>query len=53
MDRTLVSFNIPNLITIPLMAFLGFLLLAVVWQFVRRTAPGLAGVSGGDDGVMS
>lgn len=49
MERTLISFNIPNLITIPLMAFLGFLLAALVWQVVQRTtgAPGDAAKSTG------
>lgn len=42
MDRTLISFNVPNLITIPIMAFLGFLLIATVWQLAQRAAPGLA-----------
>lgn len=49
MDRTLISFNVPNLITIPLMAFLGFLLAAVVWQFVRKSGivpPGMMADTG-------
>lgn len=37
MERTLISFNVPNLITIPLMAFFGFLLLSVLYQLVLRT----------------
>lgn len=36
MERTLISWNVPNLITIPLMAFLGFLLAAIVWQTVQK-----------------
>jgi len=36
LERTLISFNVPNLITIPLMAALGFLLIALVWQIVQR-----------------
>jgi len=47
MDRTLISFNVPNLITIPLMAFLGFLGLALIWQLAQKAVPGLAGF--GDD----
>ncbi len=47
MDRTLISFNVPNLITIPLMAFLGFLALALIWQLAQKAVPGLAGL--GDD----
>lgn len=49
MERTLISFNIPNLITIPLMAFLGFLLVALVWQFARKAAPNAFGNGGPDD----
>lgn len=33
MERTLISWNVPNLITIPLMAFLGFLLISLIYQF--------------------
>lgn len=47
MERTLISFNVPNLITIPLMAFLGFLLLALIWQFAKKV-PALDAVTGGD-----
>jgi hypothetical protein len=36
MERTLISFNVPNLITVPLMAFGGFLIAALVWQFAQR-----------------
>jgi hypothetical protein len=38
MDRTLISFNLPNLITIPIMAVLGWFVLGLVWQVVRKTA---------------
>lgn len=47
MERTLIHFNVPNLITIPLMAFLGFLLLSVVYQLVLRT--GVIGGGGSGD----
>lgn len=49
MERTLVSWNMPNLITVPLMAFAGFLLAALVWQGVMRLNPGsaVASTSGG------
>lgn len=40
MDRTLISFNVPNLITVPLMAFLGFLAAAVIWQFAQKAGLG-------------
>lgn len=49
MDRTLISFNVPNLITIPLMAFLGFLGLALIWQLAQKAMPGLAGGLTDDD----
>lgn len=42
LDRTLISWNVTNLITVPLMAFLGFLLVAVIWQFYRRMTGGAA-----------
>lgn len=50
MDRTLISFNVPNLITVPLMAFLGFLAVALVWQFVRKSAPAAFGNGAPADG---
>lgn len=36
MERSLISFNVPNLITVPIMAFGGFLLAALVWQAAQR-----------------
>lgn len=36
MERTIISFNLPNLITIPLMAFLGFLVVGLIWQVAQR-----------------
>jgi len=44
MDRTLISWNVPNLITIPLMAGLGFLFAGVIWQIVKGTLPQLGAV---------
>jgi hypothetical protein len=40
MDRTLIAWNVPNLITIPLMAFLAFLVVGVVYQFAMRAKGG-------------
>lgn len=40
MDRTLISWNVPNLITVPLMAALGFLIVAVAAQFVMKWTGG-------------
>jgi hypothetical protein len=38
MERTLIAFNLPNVITIVLMAALGYALLGVVSQiFLQRT----------------
>lgn len=45
MDRTLISWNVPNMITIPLMAFLGFLILAIVVQLYFR----FSGAGGGSN----
>ena len=36
MERTLISWNVPNLITIPLMAFLGFLIFGLLWQVIMQ-----------------
>jgi hypothetical protein len=36
MDRTLISWNLPNLITIPLMAFVAFLVVGLVYQLVMK-----------------
>jgi hypothetical protein len=38
-ERTLISWNVPNLITVPLMAFTGFLVAALIWQGVMRLNP--------------
>ncbi len=51
MERTLISWNVPNLITIPLMAFAGFLLLSLVWQVAGNFAPGLTRGAGGVEGM--
>lgn len=45
MERTLISWNFPNLVTIPLMAFAGFLVAALVWQGVMRVGPHPAAAS--------
>jgi hypothetical protein len=49
-ERTLISFNVPNLITIPLMAFLGFLLVAVVYQVFQQATGGGSQGSGQTQG---
>jgi len=46
MERTLISWNVPNLVTINLMAWLGFLLLVVLMQlFVKRKKSAPSGSS--------
>lgn len=45
MERTLISWNVPNLITIPLMAFAGFLVLAIAYQVGGRFIPGMGPAS--------
>lgn len=49
MERTLIAWNVPNLITVPLMAFLGFLAAGVIWQLYLSTmgGSGAANNSGG------
>lgn len=47
MERNLISWNVPNLITVPLMAFAAFLVVGAVWQGIKR-ATGLGGTA--DDG---
>jgi hypothetical protein len=36
MERTLISFNFPNVVTVTLMAALGYMLLAVVSQVIQQ-----------------
>lgn len=36
MDRTLIAWNVPNMVTIPLMAFIGFLVVGTIWQLFMR-----------------
>jgi hypothetical protein len=48
MEKTLVSVNVPNLITINLMAWIGFLIAVVIWQLIgKRFAPQTASTDGG------
>jgi hypothetical protein len=42
MERTLIAFNLPNIITITLMAALGYIVLAAINQFVLRNGMGAA-----------
>lgn len=48
MDRTLISWNVPNMITVPLMAGIGFLVVALAWQLFCR-ATGRAGSVANDN----
>lgn len=36
MDRNLISWNIPNLITVPLMAMIAFLAVGLIWQVAMK-----------------
>jgi hypothetical protein len=45
MQRALIAWNIPNMITIPLMAFIGFLIAGVIWQLVMKAQAGTGNTS--------
>lgn len=47
---TLISWNIPNMITVPLMVFVTFLIAALVWQFIRPMLPNSGGSTQGGGG---
>lgn len=48
MERTLIAWNIPNLITVPLMAILGWFILGLIWQLVKKgVSPSQASTDGG------
>lgn len=49
MERTLISWNFPNMVTVPLMAAVGFIVFAVVWQLAQRAIPALAGGNAPDN----
>jgi len=42
MDRTLIAWNVPNMITIPLMAAIAFLVVGTVWQLFMKGGMGRA-----------
>lgn len=42
MEKTLISWNVPNLVTINLMAWLGFLALTLLMQGLRKRRPAVA-----------
>lgn len=46
MDKVMVSWNVPNLITINLMAWLGFLFFMLAWQAVGKKRSPLASGTG-------
>ena len=35
MERTYIAWNLPNMITVPLMALVALFVVSLVWQFVR------------------
>jgi len=43
LDRTLISWNVPNIVTVWLMAAVGFLAFGLVWQLVRQNTGGGSG----------
>lgn len=48
LDRTIISWNLPNLITVPLMAAIAFLIVGLAWQlWQRQTGKAPANNSGG------
>lgn len=47
MDRTLISWNLPNWITIMLMAAGGYAILAVVTNWLKGSGPSQASGAGG------
>ena len=47
MDRTYISFNLPNLITIPVMAVLGWFVLGLIWQIVKKAGTPIGDGNGG------
>lgn len=56
MDRVMVSWNVPNLITINLMAWLGFLAFILLFQSIAKRKNGSnssAPTSSGADEVVS
>lgn len=46
MERTLIAFNLPNIITITLMAALGYVALAAINQFVLQRGTASTAVGG-------
>lgn len=52
-ERALISLNVPNFLTIGLIAIGSFLIVGTIWQLVRQGVPGLGGppeVTLGDGG---
>lgn len=47
MERNLISITLPNMITIPLMAAIGFLIAGLVWQIAKNVTGGNPTVSTG------
>jgi hypothetical protein len=43
MERTLLSWSIPNIISVWLMAAVGFLIAGIIWQLVLRAQGGGGG----------
>lgn len=50
MKGTLISWNMPNMITVPAMSFLGFILTALIFQLVMKFTRNGAGNNAGAGG---
>jgi hypothetical protein len=47
MERTLIAFNLPNIVTVTIMAALGYVVLAALAQFFLKRQPSAAPAAGG------
>jgi hypothetical protein len=43
MERTLLSWSIPNIVSVWLMAAVGFLAAGIIWQLIQRATGGAGG----------
>lgn len=49
MEKTLISFNIPNFITVNLMVWLAFFAFIAIWQVTGKRSALAGGGDAGDD----
>lgn len=50
MERNIISWNLPNLITVPLMAAIAFLVVSVAWQLISKGVAGAKSANAPDAG---